>query len=494
MSRTASASTPDTASLGIDIGTQSAHAVLLDGAGHCLGRAAASLRAADERNDGRHVQHPDAWWAASCGATRQALAGLDGRDLTAVAIAATSGTVLVQDRDGAARGPALMYDDGRAVAQAERAQRIGAAAWRRLGYRMQPTWALPKVLWFLEHGELAAGDRLAHQADHIAGRLAGHPVAADTSHALKTGADPIALDWPTETLSALGLDSSLLPPVVPPGATLGVVSVAAAAATAIPAGTPIRAGMTDGCAAQIAAAALRPGSWSSALGTTLICKGSTRELLHDEAGAVYCHRNPDGGWLPGGASSAGAGVLSRDFAGADLAALTRAAARFEPAPGVLYPLTGQGERFPFRAPTATGFSTVPGSDPATRFAAILQGVAFVERLCLAVFADLGADISGPITLTGGASVNDYWNQLRTDIIGRPTRIPESAEPAAGMAILAAAPPGQLTATAERMVRISREFAPDPERGRLFAATYQDFLRELRDRGWLAPERAGQAIG
>ena len=45
--------------------------------------------------------------------------------------------------------------------------------------------------------------------------------------------------------------------------------------TGIPAGTPIIAGMTDGCAAQIGAGALEVGSWNSVLGTTLVLKGVT---------------------------------------------------------------------------------------------------------------------------------------------------------------------------------------------------------------------------
>ncbi|GAA3310933.1 hypothetical protein GCM10020295_79310 [Streptomyces cinereospinus] len=45
-----------------------------------------------------------------------------------------------------------MYDDGRAAAYAESVNTVGAAVWEKLGYRsMQPSWALPKALWLLEH-------------------------------------------------------------------------------------------------------------------------------------------------------------------------------------------------------------------------------------------------------------------------------------------------------------------------------------------------------
>ena len=94
-----------------------------------------------------------------------------------------------------------------------------------------------------------------------------------------------------------------------PGTPLGGLDDEVAATTGLRAGTPVVAGMTDGCAAQIGAGAVAPGTWNAVLGTTLVLKGVTEDLLHDPTGTVYCHRGPQGGWwLPGGASSTGAGV------------------------------------------------------------------------------------------------------------------------------------------------------------------------------------------
>lgn len=475
--------------LGIDLGTQGVRAVLVDDAGTVLGRGEAELRGGI-RSGARHEQDPSEWWTALGTATRAALAGSGDRPLGGLAIDGTSGTVLVQDATGLPRSPALMYDDGRATADIGVVQEAGAALWADLGYRMQRSWALPKTRWLVRHGALGRGDRIAHQADHVATRLAGHPVAADTGNALKTGYDLLRLRWPTEILDAVGVPADVLPEVVLPGTEVGQVGARAAAETGIPAGTPIKAGTTDGCAAQIAARALVPGSWSSALGTTLVVKGSTARLLHDPGGAVYSHRNPDGGWLPGGASSTGAGVIARDFAGTDLAALTREAATYEPAPGVCYPLAGRGERFPFVAPQAAGFADGVGTEPAARFAAVLQGIALVERLAYDVLRALGADAGGAVTFSGGATRNPYWTQLRADVLGRQVLLPESVEAAVGMAVLAAAPRGALGDTAERMVRIAGVVDPDPIRGARFDDAYDRLRGALAERGWLEPASIG----
>jgi sugar (pentulose or hexulose) kinase len=465
--------------------------VLVDGAGGVLGTGSAPLHQ-DTRDGARHEQDPDEWWSATCAATRAALSGRGERAIGAVAIDSTSGTLVVQDAAGRAAGPALMYDDRRAAAEAAHVQEVGEALWSALGYRMQASWALPKVVWLAARAAVPAGHRLAHQGDHLAARLAGHAVPTDWTSALKTGYDLLGDAWPTDVLERLGVDPTSLPPVVTPGERVAVVSDRAAAETGIPAGTPIAAGMTDGCAAQVATAALAPGDWCSALGTTLVLKGATRELLRDPAGAVYCHRNPDGGWLPGGASSVGAGVLARDLAGADLDALTeRVRGRGVPA-GATYPLAGRGERFPFVADDAEGFDiggdigrdVGAASDAATRLQRVAHGVAYVERLAFDVLARLGANVSGPLVATGGATRNDWWTQLRADVLQRPVAVPEQTGSALGSAVLAAAPPGRLAETARAMVRIGRRFEPDPARADELTDGYHRLVDALRKRGWL----------
>jgi sugar (pentulose or hexulose) kinase len=489
---------PRTGYLGIDVGTQGVRAAVVAEDGARLGEGSAPL-AGDDRRGNLHEQDPDQWWSSLVRAVRQALtvAGPD-TEIEALALDATSGTVLVEDASGRPQGPALMYDDGRAVDQAARAEQLGRSLWSELGYRMQPSWALPKVMWLLESDALGATDRVAHQSDHLVRRLTGRPVATDTSHALKTGVDLRSATWPDALLGALGVPVTVLPEVVLPGTVLGTVSAVASGETGIAAGTPIRAGMTDGCAAQIGARALAPGSWSSALGTTLVIKGSTVDLVRDPTGAVYCHRNPDGGWLPGGASSTGAGVIRAAFpdaSGEDLDRLTHRAAQLPPPEGVTYPLAGSGERFPFVAPAARGFSELDGAaeDPAALFSALCHGVAYVERLAYDGLAALGADVSGPVSLSGGASRNDWWNQLRTDALGRPTTVPESVEAAVGMAVLAAAPPGQLARTAERMVRVRTHYQPDAARSEQLTEGYRRLVAALADRGWLGRSVATRVL-
>lgn len=300
--------------LRFDLGTQSARAVAVSQTGDVLGQGAQLLTS---RRDGpRHEQDPEEWWRAIGSASRAALVGLPASSIRGVAVDGTSGTILLVDRSGNALTSALMYDDTRATDETCRANEAGAAIWTSLGYRMQPSWALPKLLWLLrEHRSVISGVRFAHQTDFISCRLAGQEVSSDTSNALKTGYDLVRETWPFDVFDALGVPDQIMPIVVRSGTQLGTVCKQAAMMTCISEGTPIIAGMTDGCAAQIAAGALDVGNWNAALGTTLVLKGVSRELIRDPAGVVYSHRSPDGNWLPGGASSAGAGSLQKNFPG-----------------------------------------------------------------------------------------------------------------------------------------------------------------------------------
>lgn len=479
--------------LGFDLGTQSVRAVAVAETGRVLGQS--SMPLTSQREGSRHEQDPEDWWRAVVSTCRSILADLPVSSIRGLAVDGTSGTILLCDYAGNPLTPGLMYDDARAVKEAQRANEVGAATWASLGYRMQPQWALPKLLWLLhEHRDVITRARLAHQADFINRRFAGCDVASDSSNALKTGYDLMNQRWPCEVLEALGVPNQVMPSVVAPGTRIGTVCGEAASLTNIPAGTPIIAGMTDGCAAQISAGALQVGNWSSVLGTTLVLKGVSAKMIFDPDGVVYSHRSPDGNWLPGGASNTGAAVLARRSPGRDLDDLSVQAAEREPPNIIAYPLISRGERFPFVAPDAEGFALGDASNEIDLFAALLQGVSFVERLCFDRLDMLGATVGGAVSLTGGGARNRYWCQLRADVLGWSVRLPENAESAFGMAVLAlSASEGRLICdVARQMVHIREVIDPRPARSARLLELYLQFVDEITRRGWLNPRTAEHA--
>jgi len=304
----------------------------------------------------------------------------------------------------------------------------------------------------------------------------------DWSHALKTGYDPGAGAW-----GPAGAASGLRPEVTAPTTPAGDVSAPAAAETGLPAGCEVRLGMTDGCAAQIAAGADRPGRFVSVLGTTLVVKGATHDRVDDASAGVYSHRHPDGWWLPGGASNTGGGSLATRFEPDRLAHLDRLAAARGPAGTVCYPLAGTGERFPFVAAEAEAVWTADPADHVDAYRAVLEGVAFVERLAFERLADLGARLDGPLRSAGAGTRSDVWSAIRATVLDRPIVRSESADTAFGACILAATGTLHATlgdATDAMVASAGPEVRPvTRERDRL-DESYGRFVAALVERGWL----------
>lgn len=482
--------------MGIDLGTGGVRAVICDRQGAVIAQANASF--ADTVNlpaagPGYHEQEVEQWWPAAQTAIRAVLAqaanaGAVAETVTALSVTSTSGTLVPLDAQGRPLGPALMYNDGRAIEEARQLNDMAADFNERMGRSFQPSFALCKILWFRQQ-QPEFFDRTAlwaHAGDYLVGCLTGIYDVSDYSTALKTGYDLIEQRWPDFIAAQVGIPLERLPRVVAPGAMIGHVSRAAAIATGLSSGTVVRAGMTDSSAALLASGAAHPGEWNSTLGTTLSIKGITETLVRDPLGRVYCHLHPLGWWLPGAASNVG-GERSRELAaGRPMALLDRQAAARGPSQLVMYPLARRGERFPFVAPEAESFVIGEPEDDTDLYRACMEGVALTERLCYDVLADLGAPLGDCIYITGGGSHSSVWNQIRADALGRQLARPEQAESAFGAALLATtgALYGDVAAAARGMVRLVHRVDPDPASKAHYDEKYERLIEACRARGYM----------
>jgi xylulokinase len=438
-------------------------------------------------------QEPGTWLHAAREAVAEAVDGLDTSGpmpdrLAGLSVTGTSGTLVTLDEDHGVIAPAIMYSDRRGGAQAEQAHRAGAHVADSLGHRIKGSFGLPKILWVKQKRpdlfERAA--LFCSPTDYVIGWLTESWGVSDQTNMLKFGYDVGNWCWPDYIEQELGIPMEKLPEVHRSGTEVGAVTAERARQTGLPRGLPVAAGLTDGCAAQVAAGAVSPGEFATAIGTTMVVKGASRNLVIDPAGRAYCHRSPEGWWLPGGASNTGAEYLAREFSPADVERYSARALDHSPTDLLLYPLCGRGERFPFAAPEAEGFLVGEPAGGAERFAAALEGVAFLERLSYETLADLGADIGDTIAATGGGAASDPWLQIRADTMGRRLQRPDSTESAVGAAIVAATMEDYetLSQAARAMVRVDRTVEPRREAMARYSELYGAFLEELVARGYL----------
>jgi sugar (pentulose or hexulose) kinase len=153
---------------------------------------------------------------------------------------------------------------------------------------------------------------------------------------------------------------------------------------------------------------------------------------------------------------------------------------------VVYPLAGRGERFPFVSPDAVGFMLGSPASTEEHYAAVLHGIAYLERLALDYLRQLGAPMEGPFFFTGGAAQSHEWNQIRSNVLEREICVPATVEPALGMAILVASQHFPLQEACSRMVKIHETITPNRNFTN-YSEQYDRFVHELNRRGWLPDE-------
>ena len=291
--------------IGIDVGTSACRACAIDERAEIVAEARTDLPA--PTRDGACVeQEPAVWWLALGETLDQLSARLDTGQLQRLAIDATSATVLLCNSQGQPLTPALMYNDARAVQEAQQIAQVAAPD----SAARSPSSSLAKLLYL--RGRLAEHHCLAlHQADWLAGKFTGRFGISDENNALKMGYDPLQRAWP-DWMSRLQLLPGQLPTVVAPGTVIGRIDAGLAARWGWPPGVEVVAGTTDSTAGFIATGASAAGHAVTALGSTLVLKVLSDEPVFAARYGVYSHRLGER-WLVGGASNAGGSVLRRFF-------------------------------------------------------------------------------------------------------------------------------------------------------------------------------------
>lgn len=456
--------------LGIDIGTTSVKAVVLDGEGSV--RASTSLEYPTAfRVTGEVEQAPEDWWRCVVAALRE-LATLVGglADVEGIGVSAQAPTLIALDAAGAPVRDALIWMDRRAQPWADALAREHdeAAYIRERGNRIDPFFLAPKLMWMrdAEPEEFARSRHFLQITGYIVFRLTG-VLSLDDQHAsllaLRATGDQ---DWSADALAEAGIPADALPPVHAATDVVGGVSSDVAALIGVRPGTPVVAGTVDSAAAAIEVGALRPGVAAEMTGTSTVLVMPSDAPRPDRA--FITMSSPAGGWFSLAAVVASGASLKwlRDIAlvGADYTAVTELAAQAAlGASGVRFVPHLMGERSPVwdsdRRGTITGLTLATGIGDLAR--AVLEGTAMALRHNLAVAADAGIR-PAQLRATGAPTRSDLWCQIKADATGIPLhRVRNPTGAAYGAAVLAGVGVGAVSdlAAFDGEERIDRVFEP-----------------------------------
>lgn len=473
--------------IGIDVGTQGVRVALLDSTGTIAGSCEEPFPLSDQS---REEQSPVLWWTTCVQLLRRMLAetmaSVSPADICAISVTSTSGTVIPLDRNMKPLHNAIMYSDKRSAQEGDLCRQM-AIRFHNEGYTgFNSSSGLSKIVWFRrrfpEKSEKVS--KWIHASDYITARLTDKWGVTDYTNALKSGFDLNKKYWPDYLFSILDLKREWFPEVVPSGMPVGRISADVANLVGLPASVRVVAGMTDGCASQVASGAVKLGDWNTTIGTTLVVKGVTSSEVRDEQGRFYSHRHPDGLWMPGGASNTGADWIASQF-GDNLEHLNAQARHLIPTGQMAYPLQQEGERFPFIAPAAKGFRPA-GLSLAEMFAANMEGVAYIERYAYEIVESLSGEKVNGIFTAGGGSKSDTWLVIRSSVLNRPVYKMKNVSGAVGAAIVAASQTHftSLAKAAAAMTHIEKEVLPQAELTGPYERDYRRFIHELEDRAYI----------
>lgn len=475
--------------IGIDVGTQGARAVLIGAKGDVVSEKEQNFLLTDQS---REEQSPSMWWKTCLRILHEliqdARQNIDIRLIAAIAVTSTSGTVIPLDKNNEPLHHALMYSDRRSAETAGVCKEAAVVFFgSHPGYTgFNASSGLCKMVWYLNHfpEKAAQINKWVHAADFITGKLSDRFGISDQTNALKSGYDIFTDSWPDYLYKVLPLKKEWLPEVVPSGNPIGKLSDSLAAELGLSKDIRIVAGMTDGCASQVASGAVNPGDWNTTIGTTMVIKGVTREPVFDPQGRLYNHKHPDGWFMPGGAGNTGADWITLGFKD-ELEILSAGAENHIPSGYISWPLCTEGERFPIIAPHARGFEQA-GLSRQEQFIANMEGVAYLEKYAYDMIEELSGEEVKMVYTAGGGSRSDVWLTIRSNVLGLPLYKMKYVSGASGAAILAASRTcfHSLSEAVRSLARIEKVINPEQELVEKYKVLYGKFVKALREKGYV----------
>jgi xylulokinase len=420
--------------LGLDIGTSSVKAMLVDGEQRVLADAASPLEASRPR-PGWSEQDPEAWWRAVLAAV-DSLRAARPRELTAVRGIGLSGQMhgaVLLDRSGAVLRPCILWNDTRATAECRELEAAFPALHEVAGNLAMPGFTAPKVLWVRRHEpeNFAGVKHVLLPKAWVRHRLTGEMID-DVSDASGTlWLDVGRRDWSDGALGAAGLDRSAMPRLVEGNAAAGTLKAEFAARWGMARPPVLAGGAGDNAAGAVGLGAIRPGDAFVSLGTSGVLWATTDRNLPWPSGAVhsFCHALPRtwhqmGVTLSAAASMAWWSGVSGHTESELLAELPPIR---EASPALFLPYLS-GERTPHNDGAIRGAFAGLSHDTgrAALTQAVLEGVAFSLRDCLDALAASGTVVREAAVI-GGGSRSRAWVAILAAALGIPLHRVASGE-------------------------------------------------------------------
>ncbi|ABD55324.1 xylulokinase [Jannaschia sp. CCS1] len=451
---------PNRLTLGIDVGTTSVKAGIVDGSGRVVARFAQSYPTLRRGSDIAE-QDPDDWVRL----ISDAMASFADFEISAIGITGQVNTHVFVDREGTALLPAILWQDGRAGGEAAGLDaRVSAAqkqAWWGAPMPIDASHACSRMAWVARHHpDIWEKTRwVMLPKDYCLLKLTGE---ATTDPISNIGLVDNTHAYIAEVFDLVPGAADRKVPLVPVCDVVGTVAQGPFA------GVPVVSGTMDAWAGLVGAGGAKDGSTVYLSGTSEILGISSHDvvptpgiIVFPEADGIRLHAAPT-------QSGGDAKVWFSQAGGVSLDQMTELVARTERrAATPLFLPQLQGERAPlWDADLRAAFLGVGRQTNQQDLArAVYEGVAMSARMALEALQKSAGVVSDTIACGGGGFQSDPWAQIRADILGVELTCLAAKDPGIlGAAAMAAIGVGHFRAFGEAydaLAVFDRTFTPDP---------------------------------
>ncbi len=436
--------------IGIDSGTQSTKALVVDGnTGKVLGSASQAYGLIGGLPPGAKEQDPDVWIDATRKSVRAALrkAKVRPTDVLGIGVSGQQHGFVALDEAGKVIRPAKLWCDTSTAGQCEQLIRKLGGLSRVIemtGNSIPPGFTASKILW-LKQAEPKNYTRLATVLlphDYINFWLTGERAMEHGDASGTALMDVKTRRWSETVLAAIDADlASKLPTLRGSEQPAGKVRPEAARQLGIAPGALVSAGGGDNMMGAIGTGNTRPGIVTASFGTSGTIYGYSARPVIDPEGEIAAFCDSTGGWLPLLCTmnvTVATELVKRLFA-VDNDKLRALIKQSPPgADGLLLVPYFEGERTP-NVPNGTGmfFGLRDATFTRAHMArAAMEGVTLGMNYGLNRLCALGLRPK-EIRITGGGSKDAEWRQIMADVFATPVVAMQTSEGAAYGAALQA---------------------------------------------------------
>src|SRR5437764_183775 len=247
--------------LGIDVGTSSLKALVLDVDGTIVGSGQSSYPMAQPR-PGWAEADPQDWWKAAAPAVAGA-AGPHAAEIAAVGLSGQMHGVVLCDDTAEVIRPAILWADGRSTRELEAYSELSSSLRRSLGNPPATGMAGPTLLWLRNHERqhYRRAQWALQPKDWLRLRLVDE-AATDPSDASGTLLYDLEAEyWAKDVIEALDLRLDFLAPIRESAEICGILERDAAAHLGVRPNLPVVCGAADTAAAALAGGVLDPSGF-----------------------------------------------------------------------------------------------------------------------------------------------------------------------------------------------------------------------------------------